>query len=119
MAGIALYTYHKYQKSIATPLPQSEETHHYSSLDPPTGVPLENFDSPTPTYPPQSRETPEERTQRLRDEFEGWERASSTWSDGDEVEEDEVERRMSEREGGKGVTPAVRGKWGEWWGKEM
>jgi len=55
----------------------------------------------------------------LRDEFEGWERASSTWSDGDEVEEDEVERRMSEREGGKGVTPAVRGKWGEWWGKEM
>jgi hypothetical protein len=56
----------------------------------------------------------------LRDEFEGWGRESSTWSesgDGDEVEEDEVERRMSERDG-KGV-PVAKGRWAEWWSKEM
>jgi hypothetical protein len=56
----------------------------------------------------------------LRDEFEGWGRESSTWSesgDGDEVEEDEVERRMSERDGKGG--PVAKGRWAEWWGKEM
>jgi len=69
------------------------------------------------SYPPQARETTEDRTQRLRDEFEGWGRESSTWSESDEVEEEEVERRMSERDG-KGV-PASKGKWAEWWSKEM
>ena len=116
-----MYTYHKYQKSIATPLPTPEtETHAYSSLNPQTnsGLPLENMDAPT-SYPPQARETTEDRTQRLRDEFEGWGRESSTWSEsGDEIEEDEVERRMSERDG-KGVGPPARGRWAEWWAKEM
>lgn len=117
-----MYTYHKYQKSIATPLQSPEdESHAYASLAPPSsGVPLENLDTPN-TYPPLARETTEDRTQRLRDEFEGWgSRASSTWSisDDGEVEEEEVERRMSERDG-KGVTVGTRGKWGEWWAKEM
>lgn len=115
-----MYTYHKYQKSIATPLSTPEtESHAYASLNPPSGVPLETLDTPN-SYPPQARETTEDRTQRLRDEFEGWGRESSTWSesgDGDEVEEDEVERRMSERDG-KGV-PAAKGRWAEWWSKEM
>jgi solute carrier family 35 protein C2 len=108
--GIALYTYHKYQKSIATPTPLSNETHTYTSLHPSSasGVPLEHLDSPSPTYPPPPppRETTEDRTQRLRDEFEGWGRESSTWSESDreELGEDEVERRMTERDGSKGVT---------------
>jgi solute carrier family 35 protein C2 len=127
--GIALYTYHKYQKSITTPIPLEPTDHRYTAVNDTTtsGVPLEHLDSPNPnpnpTYPPitRERETEEDRTQRLRDEFEGWGRESSSWSgddaDPDEVDEDEVERRMAEREGGKGVGKG--GKWGEWWAKEM
>lgn len=136
--GIALYTYHKYQKSIASPLPLDShgrpispsslapqgQDHQYTSVDggaePP--MPLSRLQTPSPsTYPPPARETAEDRTQRLRDEFEGWGREDETWSDGDaddEVEDDEVERRMTERDGSKGVTTG-RTRWGEWWGKEM
>jgi solute carrier family 35 protein C2 len=128
--GIALYTYHKYQKSIATPTPLSNDAHTYTSLHPSSasGVPLEHLDSPSPTYPPPPppRETTEDRTQRLRDEFEGWGRESSTWSESDreelelELGEDEVERRMTERDGSKGVTTgSSKGGWGEWWMKSM
>jgi len=124
--GIALYTYHKYQKSIATPTPLSNEAHTYTSLHPSSasGVPLEHLDSPSPTYPPPPppRETTEDRTQRLRDEFEGWGRESSTWSESDreDLGEEEVERRMTERDGSKGVTTgSSKGGWGEWWMKSM
>lgn len=142
-AGIALYTYHKYQKSILTPLPldahgrpvspsslaPSGQAHGYTSIrDRDSAVPLAPLDSRTasPTYPPgPARETPEDRTQRLRDEFEGWGR-DENWSDedDDEVGEEEVQRRMTEREGSKSVTvgtgaSARKGRWGEWWEKEM
>lgn len=141
--GIALYTYHKYQKSILTPVPLDSATpnahgHEYSSVRdhegtvPTRGMPLSDLSRPTspPTlsYPPPPRETAEDRTQRLRDEFEGWNRSdewsrrSSEDSTGEEVEADEVERRMTERDGGKGSMASMGAKrraWGEWWEKEM
>lgn len=150
ISGIALYTYHKYKKSIASPIshpldsPSSPSLHghQYASIrregegrpNTETGMPLSTSASranspPTPsTYPPlppvRDRETAEDRTQRLRDDFEGWNREDDeVWSgdeDEPELDAEEVERRMTERDGGKGSdVMAKRRRWGEWWEKEM
>ncbi|WVR05461.1 hypothetical protein IAU60_002477 [Kwoniella sp. DSM 27419] len=149
ICGIALYSYHKYQKSIAStveldargdpikeddraPLMDSTSNRYvttpqadperYSGVgtsrraDP--AVPLSELDRERPkakdhSYPPSmAEETEEERTRRLRDDFEGWGRVDDEWSEDDEeAGEDEVQRRREERTGGK--------RWGEWWDKAM
>ncbi len=82
-----------------------------ASLDPSA-----TLDQQRHVYPPE--ETAEERTNRLRDDFEGWNRdREEFWTDdGDgEVEQEEVERRRNDRVGKeKGGR-----SWGEWWEKEM
>ena len=142
--GIALYTYHKYQKSISDPIPLDahglpvdeeggEERHFYArartSQDSPrvstaneaegmTLTPLRR--SPNPSSLSRA-ESSEERAARLRDDFEGWDRADDDWSDAEAEEEaglDEVAQRREERE--HGTTTASREKsWGPWWDKSM
>lgn len=99
-----------------------------STLSRPTSPPTQSY-PPLPTI--RERETPEDRTQRLRDDFEGWNQhpEEDAWSQSqsrsrssqEEVEVDEVERRMLEREGGvgSGGKGGKRRAWGEWWEKEM
>lgn len=60
----------------------------------------------------------EEEVNKAKDGFEGWDRPGE-WSVDDqeleEVAEEEVERRMREREG----QMDKQGKWGEWLNKRM
>ena len=63
-------------------------------------------------------QTNEDRANRLRDDFEGWNRRVDEWSDEEvhEVGDEEVAARMEERVSSK----SSRGKsWGDWWEKEM
>ena len=64
-------------------------------------------------------ETAEERTIRLRDEFEGWNNRDRdeqySEEDEEELEAEEVERRRNERVG----TDKIDRSWGRWWDKEM
>ncbi|WVQ78542.1 hypothetical protein IAT38_000628 [Cryptococcus sp. DSM 104549] len=148
ITGIALYSFHKYQKSISSTVEldshgrpiQSDDSsplidnapHHYSttashdidadhsSLPGTPGMPLTTLSrdrSPTPSERERDRlQAEEDRVNRARDDFEGWDReGSDTWSE--EAEEEEVERRRNEREGGEGR--GGKNKWGEWWEKEM
>jgi len=86
-----------------------------------TGVPLASLESSTAldrqrhAYPPD--ESNEDRTNRLRDDFEGWNGDEGSDEDDAELGDAEVQRRRNERvktghdHGGK--------SWGEWWEKEM
>lgn len=103
VCGIALYTFHKYQKSVSTP---PEETHggDYARVDT-----VEDADRFLEEHAPervqmhelrQSEGSPDpaERTQRLRDDFEGWDRDEEWSDDAEEVDAEEVERRMAEKQ---------------------
>ncbi|WVQ98894.1 hypothetical protein IAU59_006025 [Kwoniella sp. CBS 9459] len=175
VAGIALYSFHKYQKSIATTveldahgLPVKEDdtaplmgtaSHRYvtaaqnerdqnrtsgdialgsasgsrspSQLD---EVPLDSLNSGGKTRPRQGRviaqaeaETDEERTNRLRDDFEGWDRPDhDEWGgsedEEEEVDQDEVERRRNQRldvSGADGSKGTGGRRWGDWWDRSM
>lgn len=141
VCGIATFTYHKYQKSISTPTPLDPHGH---PVDPEHGGEAHLY-ARTPTSHEETRlagqpspglytdtdlplgsisrpkhiETDEERTNRLRDDFEGWGRREEDWSDADEDEADleEVEARRQERDG-KGDTATAK-SWGTWWDKEL
>ncbi|OCF44162.1 solute carrier family 35, member C2 [Kwoniella heveanensis CBS 569] len=193
IGGIALYSFHKYQKSISSTVeldahgnPVKEDdtaplmgtaSHRYvtasqndrdgdrdqdrilgdialstsaSGSRPPSAineqVPLDSLNnhgkaarSKLKSYPyskngPEAEaETDEERTNRLRDDFEGWDRPENDdWSgsgsddeeEADEVDTDEVDRRRNQRlnAGGGGAGSkggSGRSRWGEWWDKAM
>lgn len=146
MGGIATYTYHKYQKSISTPTPLDShgrpvdpenggEPHLYSRAptsheetrlagEPSPGlythtnnVPLDSLQRSKPI------ETDEERTNRLRDDFEGWDRRDEDWSEADEDEAEadleEVEARRRERDDAVGKDDSTARSWGAWWDKSL
>nr|XP_031857231.1 uncharacterized protein CI109_007350 [Kwoniella shandongensis]KAA5524303.1 hypothetical protein CI109_007350 [Kwoniella shandongensis] len=166
VCGIALYSWHKYQKSISTtlelddrgrPIPDDNDTSPLNSNpnnlyatapsdDPdsalsgsPSGVAMSRLNSSGTAkhvYPPgvvgtDPEEEREERMNRLRDDFEGWDdpnrEEDEEWSEDDEVDEadeEEVERRRKERElasdgGSGGKVGKGRKRWSEWWEKEM
>jgi solute carrier family 35 protein C2 len=150
VSGIALFTYHKYQKVISSPVPldahgqpieddgegmdheyalanmdNDREAPHCSFIDQGReGVKIEG-DGEDHTYPPSPpREaeiemTNEERADRRRTEFEGWN--DRDWDEGDEEEEGEMEvQRLRNHREGKGRSSGGLGRsWGEWWDKEM
>lgn len=129
VCGIALFSYHKYQKSISqtveidemgraithddldderTPLAhgayETEERSMRGSSAPasrPESMRLQ-------TLAPSSDEDEEDRANRLRDDFEGWDHPGS---DDDEEPDDDLVEAMRERK--------TRSKWAEWWDKPM
>lgn len=138
--GIATYSYHKYQKSISStvaldahgnliesdvsPVDNTPPRLYTSTADAniprraSDGLPLDALadgsshrDGRAHAYPPD--ETSEERANRLRDEFEGWNREDE-WSEEEETIE-EVERRRLEK---VGIAKGTK-SWGQWWEKEM
>jgi solute carrier family 35 protein C2 len=143
ISGIALYTYHKYQKSMASNIPLDEhgrpldpehggESHFYARAHasheetrlaghPSPGlytdrdaVPLNSLDRRG-----DPDETDEDRANRLRDDFEGWGRRDDDWSDAEsEADAEEVEQRRQDRQERAG---AIKGEksWGLWWDKSM
>ncbi|AFR93429.1 solute carrier family 35, member C2 [Cryptococcus neoformans C23] len=154
ITGIALYSFHKYQKSIsstveldaegkpittddsAEPLIAPSHTRHSSvgnrqsyEHDPlasiTNNVPLSYLSSSAnPSSHDVSltstgaREREEEEVNKAKDDFEGWDRPGEWSVDEEELEEvaeEEVERRMREREG----QMDKQGKWGEWLNKRM
>ncbi|WRT67304.1 uncharacterized protein IL334_004272 [Kwoniella shivajii] len=150
VCGIALYSYHKYQKSISSTVeldahgnPVKEDdtaplmgsnSHRYTTTpqaDPDnvqnalggssglqaTGVPLTQLGK----VGKNKKESDEDRTQRLRDDFEGWDhQREDEWSEEDEVDEDEVERRRNQRiEGDTEPEGKKPHGWGDWWDKEL
>ncbi|WVF72026.1 hypothetical protein IAT40_006838 [Kwoniella sp. CBS 6097] len=169
IGGIALYSFHKYQKSISNTVeldahgnPVKEDdtaplmgtaSHRYVTasqidreqdrisgdiaLGSTSGsrtpsqlneVPLDSMNRGKVIQP----ETDEERTNRLRDDFEGWDRPDNDeWSgsedEEEEVDADEVERRRNQRIGslnGGGGGEASKGgtgggRWVDWWDKAM
>ena len=154
--GIALYSFHKYQKSISDPDEHGHGHGHGASRalsreasHPQTPTSLsaagayalasseadERGVAPAPPrhkYPPGGNgfepESPEERVERLRDEFEGFNEPRDGEGDGlvtdseSEVGEDEVVKRREERihsEFGLGLGERKKGRWGEWWDREM
>jgi solute carrier family 35 protein C2 len=140
-SGIALYTFHKYQKNISSPDPlDSSETAETANPAQPRfyamanseiqplhlpgpaaeRVPLASLNSSTAldrqrhAYPPE--EGGEDGTNRLRDDFEGWnDREAVSEDDDSEVGEEEGERRRNERDG----KDSGGKSWGTWWEKEM
>jgi len=142
-AGIALYTYHKYQKSMATNIPLDEdgkpldpehggESHFYARApasheetrlagQPSPGlytdrdaVPLNSLDRRA-----DADDTDEDRANRLRDDFEDWGRRDEDWSDAEsEAAAEEVERRRQDRQSHAGSAADVK-SWGTWWDKSM
>jgi solute carrier family 35 protein C2 len=149
VSGIATYTYHKYQKSIAEPIPLDS---HGQPVDPEHGGEA-HFYARTPSTHEESRsagdrstgtytdteavplsslsrnrdipqETAEERTARLRDDFEGWDRRDEDWSEEEEEDEeaslDEVAARRNQRQGSERTEGESSGKsWGQWWDKSL
>lgn len=96
----------------------------------PGSVPMSQLTSATSRefgYPPaNAKEADEERVQKRRDDFEGW---NENWSEGEDEDDDEEEeqgeeevlKRRLEREGpGMGQRTATGERsWGRWWQKEM
>ncbi|WVW82903.1 hypothetical protein I302_104917 [Kwoniella bestiolae CBS 10118] len=140
VCGIALYSYHKYQKSMSStveldaygkPIPEDDtspligsNSHRYTSTSQ-NEHDLHHHDDGSAEVPlaqlGKSKETEEERTQRLRDDFEGWDNNANDdeWSDNeDEAEEDEVQRRRNERLGNESGGDR-KNSWGDWWDKEL
>ncbi|BEI83876.1 hypothetical protein CcaverHIS002_0404800 [Cutaneotrichosporon cavernicola] len=151
IAGIALYSFHKYQRSMKTEVPLDDDGNvvptedasdeerqplnrgargsHGSLASRPS---LAQYAPPTPSS--RSRRTPEgaatpvdtlpmtelsnrsseedERANRLRDSFEGWDAPGGSDYES-EVDEDDVARYRTERMG------AVRSRWNEWWDRPM
>lgn len=66
-----------------------------------------------------AEETAEDRSDRLRDDFEGWSRdRAEEWSDNEQEADDvEVGKRRDEREGKE--SSALSKSWGDWWEKQM
>ncbi|GMK59391.1 hypothetical protein CspeluHIS016_0704060 [Cutaneotrichosporon spelunceum] len=151
IAGIALYSFHKYQKSMKTEVPLDEEgnvvptenasdderqplnrgargSHGSLASRPSIGS---QYAPNTPSS--RSRRTPDggatpvdtvpmtelsnrsseedERTNRLRDNFEGWNTPGESDYES-EVDEEEVLRYRGERVG-------LRSRWNEWWDRPM
>lgn len=144
VCGIATFTYHKYQKSISEPLPLDShgkpvdpenggEPHLYSRApqsheetrlapDHSPGIYTETDAVPLSSLEPRrvEAESEEERVNRLRDNFEGWDnREDRDWSD-EESEADlgEVDARRKQREGDREDQSATR-SWGRWWDQSM
>ncbi|WWC89859.1 uncharacterized protein L201_004787 [Kwoniella dendrophila CBS 6074] len=164
ICGIALYSYHKYQKSMAStveldsngkpildedgtsPLirsqanryiqtPQNEHNDHYYENDQlnPTNneseVPLTKLRNSNKNI----EENDEDRTQRLRDDSEGWDNntPNDDWSEEeeDDIDEDEIQKRRNERlnsnSNSNSNSSTGQGKldrkssWGDWWDKEL
>lgn len=146
-AGIALYSFHKYQKSISDP---EDHFHSHSHSHTPrtpgaSGAYAlaasreghENLSTRgigTPhTYPPGSPPSPaskepesaQDRVDRLRDEFEGWNGADNTpegvtdSEDEGEAGEDEVQKRRQERIDAAFGVKRAKGRWGAWWDREV
>ncbi|WWD01214.1 hypothetical protein V866_008155 [Kwoniella sp. B9012] len=140
VCGIALYSYHKYQKSMAStveldaygkpilsddtsPLIGSD-SHRYTSTSQNDNedehqeiIDRQSAEVPL-TQLGKNKETEEERTQRLRDDFEGWDNDNNgddDWSE-DEPEAEEVQRRRDER---LGIDAGRKNSWGDWWNKEI
>ncbi|WWC69272.1 uncharacterized protein I206_103210 [Kwoniella pini CBS 10737] len=150
VCGIALYSYHKYQKSMAetveldddgkpmkdddtSPLmrtstsngyivtPQHDD-HNENYHHPPMSPNIQNTGEVPLTQLGKPKESDDDRTQRLRDDFEGWDNGNpdDEWSGPeDELDEDEIQRRMNDRMGNEG-DGGTKGKgWGEWWDKKL
>jgi len=69
-------------------------------------------------------ETDEERANRMRDDFEGWDRQDADdWSDNDddepEADMEEVATRREQRNGEGGTEIDAAKSWGSWWDKTM
>ncbi|OCF55819.1 solute carrier family 35, member C2 [Kwoniella mangroviensis CBS 10435] len=140
VCGIALYSYHKYQKSMAstveldaygkpilsddtspligsdshryTTTPQNDHEHEHQEI-----IDRQSAEVPL-TQLGKNKETEEERTQRLRDDFEGWDNDNNGddgWSE-DEPEAEEVQRSRDERLGNDAGRKNSRG---DWWDKEI
>ncbi|WWC60930.1 uncharacterized protein I303_103506 [Kwoniella dejecticola CBS 10117] len=160
VCGIALYSYHKYQKSMAetvelddcgkpireddtAPLMRTSTSNRYTVAPQTDGLDHQQQDQdPDYDHPPISpsiqnagempltqlgkpKETDEERAQRLRDDFEGWDHGSpdDEWSDQEEdvLDDNEIQRRRNERIGQENQIDD-RGKrkgWGDWWDRKM
>ena len=127
-SGIALFTFHKYQKSISTPVPlDSNGSPHPEDVDPNTprhmyhsvrGDERRHLSHSSGNHDRVQLETlsDESITGRGSRVNEGDE-----WSDadGNEVEEEEVARLREEREAVKVQATTTSGGWGKWWDKKM
>ena len=82
-------------------------------------VPLSSMTGRRETEP----ETNEERSNRLRDDFEGWDRRDADeWSEEDdepEAELEEVATRREQRNGVGGTDLDSSKSWGAWWEKSL
>lgn len=160
ISGIALYSYHKYQRSIhrevrldaaqnpiddpddeSAPLRPGAAPHGYSRTattdehdrsrrmsassedggDRPTLSPMAGQSALQlhSLHSAVSSESREERTTRLRDEFEGWNNGDTEDEDDEsEADEEEIARRRSDRVGGDDDSRS-RSKWNEFWDRSM
>lgn len=131
LCGIALFSYHKYQKSIRSTVEIDEAGRavNYDELNDDERTPLSrgNFDheehSTRPNSMPASRpesvrlqtmvpstdDEDDDRVDRLRDDFEGWDRPGS--EDEDEPDDDLVEAMRENKTRSK--------KWAEWWDRPI
>ncbi|EJT45307.1 nucleotide-sugar transporter [Trichosporon asahii var. asahii CBS 2479] len=129
VCGIALFSYHKYQKSISQTVEIDETGRaitHDGLDDERTPLAHGNYETEersmrtgsTPasrpesvrlhTLAPSTDDDDEDRVNRMRDDFEGWDHPGSE----DEYEpDDDLVEAMRENRG--------RSKWAEWWDKPM
>lgn len=160
ISGIALYSFHKYQKSMKTEVPLDDAgnvvldedvaddderrplTHtrghshgsiasrpsitsyrssHRSHPSTRRGRTPEGAATPIDTVlmtelaSSRSSEDAEERVNRMRDDFEGWDTVGGEDDEYEtEVDEDEVARYRGER-----VGPGVRSRWQQWWDRPV
>lgn len=129
VCGIALFSYHKYQKSISQTVEIDETGRaitHDGLDDERTPLAHGNFENEersmrsgsTPasrpesvrlhTLAPSTDDDDDDRANRLRDDFEGWDHPGS--DDEDEPDDDLVEAMRGHR---------TRSRWAEWWDKSM
>ncbi|KAL7424140.1 hypothetical protein Q5752_001725 [Cryptotrichosporon argae] len=161
VSGIALFSYHKYTRSLAAslkvdtagePVPSPTRTHTHDDTSPLLGPATATRSGQSSVRAPSVRhadagdepayslrpitpastamvETGEERAERLRDEFEGWDEGvgpadndedeEDEDEDEDEADADEVARRRAERVAhGQAGWNSPAG-WNDWWDREI
>lgn len=108
-----------------THINRDQNPYSLTSSDPerqqPASVPMSQLSSKDHMYPPaqplNDRDSQEDRMQRRRDDFEGW---NDSWSEDEEGEEEEEEVLKRRRERiGDDKAGDTGGSWGKWWDKEM